>query len=74
VQLASLKEVLPLTGYQRGSVTVIGAKKAYPVFIDEIVELFDEIAVSAGAHGVQVVLKVADYVDLTAAHLAEIAN
>lgn len=72
VHLASLKEVLPLTGYERGSVTVIGAKKPYPVYVDEIVELFDEIAVSAGAHGVQVVLKPEDYIAATDATITSI--
>jgi len=74
VHLASLKEVFPLTGYQRGSVTVMGARKAFPVYLDEIAEVFDEIAVSAGAKGVQVVLDPADFIDLTTAHLAAIAN
>jgi Cys-tRNA(Pro)/Cys-tRNA(Cys) deacylase len=72
-RLASLKEVLPLTGYQRGAVTVIGAKKPLPVYLDEVAELFDKIAVSAGAHGVQVVLNPADYAGLTAARLAAIS-
>src|SRR3982751_103963 len=29
------KDVRPLTGYVRGGVTVLGAKKAYPVYADE---------------------------------------
>ena len=72
VHLASLKEVLPLTGYQRGSVTVIGAKRPLPVYLDEIAEIFDEIAVSAGAQGIQVVLKPEDYVRFTNATIAAI--
>src|SRR6476659_9027050 len=57
-----LKEVQPLTGYVRGGVTVLGAKKAYPVYVDETVELFDVVSVSAGARGLQVLLSPADYV------------
>ena len=72
MHLASLKEVRPLTGYERGAVTVIGAKKPYPVFVDEIVELFDVIAVSAGAKGLQVILKPDDYLALTNATVAPI--
>ena len=72
IRLASLKEVLPLTGYERGAVTAIGAKKPFPVFLDEIAELFDEIAVSAGARGLQVALSTAAYIDLTNAHIAAI--
>src|SRR5215469_16368027 len=47
-EMVSLKEVQPLTGYIRGGVTVFGAKKAYPVYADETLELFDVISVSAG--------------------------
>lgn len=55
-EMASLKDVQPLTGYIRGGVTVLGAKKAYPAFADETIELFDVISVSAGHRGVQIVL------------------
>src|SRR5438034_5174831 len=43
VQLVALKEVQPLTGYIRGGVTALGAKKPYPVYLDETAELFDVI-------------------------------
>ena len=72
IRLGSLKEVLPLTGYERGAVTAIGAKKPFPVYLDEIAELFDDIAVSAGAKGIQVVLATTDYVALTNATIAPI--
>jgi Cys-tRNA(Pro)/Cys-tRNA(Cys) deacylase len=49
-----LKEVQPLTGYIRGGVTAIGGKKDYPVFVDETIELFDVVAVSAGVRGTQI--------------------
>jgi Cys-tRNA(Pro)/Cys-tRNA(Cys) deacylase len=61
-EMASIKDVLPLTGYVRGGVTVFGAKKAFPVFIDETLEIFDQISVSAGARGTQIVLTPADYI------------
>jgi Cys-tRNA(Pro)/Cys-tRNA(Cys) deacylase len=62
VELAALKEVQPLTGYIRGGVTALACKREYPVFVDETVELFDAISVSAGARGMQIVLKPADYI------------
>jgi Cys-tRNA(Pro)/Cys-tRNA(Cys) deacylase len=65
-EMVSLKEVQPLTGYIRGGVTVFGAKKEFPVFADETIELFDLVSVSAGQRGVQVLLAPADY--LHAAH------
>ena len=61
LEMAPLKDVQPLTGYIRGGVTIFGAKKAYPVFVDETVILFDKISVSAGARGVQIILTPADY-------------
>ena len=65
-ELVPLKEVQPLTGYVRGGVTALACKREYPVFVDETVELFDAISVSAGARGLQIVLKPSDY--LAAVH------
>ena len=62
-EMASIKDVQPLTGYVRGGVTVFGAKKPFPVFIDETLELFDQISVSAGARGTQIILTPADYLE-----------
>ena len=61
MELVPLKEVQPLTGYIRGGVTALACKRGYPVFVDETVELFDAISVSAGVRGMQIVLKPADY-------------
>ena len=74
IRLASLKEVLPLTGYERGSVTAIGARKPFPVYLDEIAELFDRIAISAGAKGIQVILRPDDYITFTNATIAAIGR
>ena len=69
-EMAPLKDVQPLTGYIRGGVTLFGARKPYPVYIDETVVLFDRISVSAGARGVQLILSPADY--LRAAQALEV--
>ncbi|MFP5236921.1 MAG: Cys-tRNA(Pro) deacylase [Acidobacteriota bacterium] len=61
LEMSPLKDVQPLTGYIRGGVTIFGAKKAYPVFVDETVILFDQISVSAGARGTQIFLSPEDY-------------
>ena len=74
VEMARLEEVQPLTGYIRGGVTVLGAKKAYPVYVDETIELFDVVSVSAGARGLQVLLAPADYLRATGARLGPIAT
>jgi Cys-tRNA(Pro)/Cys-tRNA(Cys) deacylase len=60
-ELVPIKEVQPLTGYIRGGVTVFASKKPYPVFVDEPIELFDVISVSAGTRGMQIILSPADY-------------
>ena len=56
VEMLPLKELLPLTGYVRGGCSPIGMKKPFPTYIDETAQLFDEIAVSAGRRGVQIIL------------------
>ncbi|HEY6141725.1 MAG TPA: Cys-tRNA(Pro) deacylase [Thermoanaerobaculia bacterium] len=61
IDVVPLKEVQPLTGYIRGGVTALAAKKAYPVFADETIELFDVISISAGMRGAQIFLAPADY-------------
>src|SRR3989442_12525363 len=53
VEMVALREVQPLTGYIRGGVTVLGARKDYPAYADETIELFDAISVSAGVPGAQ---------------------
>ncbi len=61
VDVVSLREVTPLTGYVRGGVTALAGKKDYPVFVDETLEIFDVISVSSGARGTQILLAPADY-------------
>ena len=55
-EMVPLKDVQMLTGYIRGGVTVFGAKKPFPVWVDETVLLFDRISVSAGTRGTQLIL------------------
>jgi Cys-tRNA(Pro)/Cys-tRNA(Cys) deacylase len=74
IDTVPLKEVQPLTGYVRGGVTAMAAKKNYPVIVDETIELFDIICVSAGIRGAQLVLAPADYVRATNARVAGIAK
>jgi Cys-tRNA(Pro)/Cys-tRNA(Cys) deacylase len=73
-EMVSLKDVQPLTGYIRGGVTVFGAKKDFPVFADETIELFDLISVSAGARGTQVLLAPQDYVRASKATVADLTK
>ncbi len=74
VDTVPLKEVQPLTGYIRGGVTALAGKKEYPVFVDETLELFDHVAVSAGIRGTQLVLTPADYLRATRAKAGPLAR
>jgi Cys-tRNA(Pro)/Cys-tRNA(Cys) deacylase len=74
VELAALREVQPLTGYIRGGVTILGAKKPFPAYADETIELWDKISVSAGTRGMQIILSPADYLRATGALLGNIAR
>lgn len=73
-ELAPLRDVLPLTGYIRGGVTVFGAKKPYPVYADETIELFDSISVSAGRRGLQLIISPADYLRAASAKIVALAK
>ncbi len=68
IDLISLKELLQLTGYIRGGCSPVGMKKKYPTFIDETCQLFDEIAVSAGERGHQMLvppMELAQFINAT---------
>ena len=73
-EVVPLREVQPLTGYVRGGVTAMAGKKDYPTYVDETVELFDVISVSAGARGTQILLAPADYLRATRARVGAIAK
>jgi Cys-tRNA(Pro)/Cys-tRNA(Cys) deacylase len=74
IDTVALKEVQPLTGYIRGGVTAMAGRKDYPVFVDETLELFDVVAVSAGVRGTQIVLSPTDYLRATKGVVGAIAR
>ena len=72
VEMIHMKELLGLTGYIRGGCSPVGMKKKYPTFMDETAALYDEIAISGGARGLQMVLdpqQLMEYAEITAADL-----
>ncbi len=73
-EVVALKEVQPLTGYVRGGVTALAGRKDYPVFVDETVELFDVVSISAGVRGTQILLAPADYLRATRGTVGAIAK
>ena len=74
VDTVPLKELQPLTGFIRGGVTAIGGKKEYPVFVEETVELFDVISVSAGIRGTQILMAPADYLKVVKGKVGPISR
>lgn len=74
IQLVPVKELLALTGYVRGGVTAFAGKRDYPVYVDETIELFDTVSVSAGTRGLQILLAPADYLRITHGMIAAIAE
>jgi Cys-tRNA(Pro)/Cys-tRNA(Cys) deacylase len=74
VEMVPLREVQPLTGYVRGGVTVLGARKEYPAYADETIELFDVISVSAGIRGTQILLAPEDYLRATKANVGPLTR
>ena len=72
VELVHVKELLGLTGYIRGGCSPVGMKKHYPTFIDETCTLWDEIAVSAGARGHQMIVPPQPLAELVGAELTDI--
>lgn len=74
IDTVALKEVQPLTGYVRGGVTALAGRKEFPAYVDETIELFDVVSVSAGVRGTQIILAPADYLRATGGKVGAIAR
>lgn len=74
VEMVHLKEVFALTGYIRGGCSPLGAKKDYPVYLDERVQEQDNIAISAGKRGEQIILSPQDLIKAASATVVRIAR
>lgn len=74
IEMVRMNELLPLTGYIRGGCSPIGMKKTFPTFIDETAELFDEIAVSAGVRGQQIIIAPKDLIEYTAMTVSDLTQ
>jgi Cys-tRNA(Pro)/Cys-tRNA(Cys) deacylase len=73
VEMLPLKELRPTTGYLRGGCSPLGAKRSFPVYIDETAQLWEEIAVSAGLRGMQVLLAPEDLARAVGATFCDLA-
>jgi Cys-tRNA(Pro)/Cys-tRNA(Cys) deacylase len=74
IQLVPVRELQTLTGYIRGGVTALAAKRDFPVFVDETIELFDVVSISAGVRGTQILISPADYLRAIKGRMAPLAE
>jgi Cys-tRNA(Pro)/Cys-tRNA(Cys) deacylase len=74
IHLVPVKELQSLTGYIRGGVTALAAKRDFPVFVDETIERFDVVSISAGVRGRQILISPADYLRAIKGRLAPLAE
>ena len=72
MELVPVKELLTLTGYIRGGCSPVGMKKKYPTYMDETSQLYDEIAVSAGERGHQMILSPVSLARLVGAEFVDL--
>jgi Cys-tRNA(Pro)/Cys-tRNA(Cys) deacylase len=74
VVMLPVKELLSTTGYIRGGCSPVGMKKQFPTFIDETAVLYDEIAVSAGVRGFQMILPTDSLIDFVTMSTADLTK
>ena len=74
IQLVAVKDLQALTGYIRGGVTALAGKRDYPVYVDETIELFDVVSISAGMRGLQILIAPADYLRAIRGTLAALGH
>lgn len=72
MELIHVKELLGLTGYIRGGCSPVGMKKKYPTYFDETCQLYEEIAISAGERGHQMILEPVALAELVGAEMADL--
>ncbi len=72
IEMVHVKDLLGLTGYIRGGCSPIGMKKKFPTFVDETVELLEEVSISAGVRGCQILLRPEDLLSFTGAQTADL--
>ena len=72
IEMVAVKELLGLTGYIRGGCSPVGMKKHYPTWMDETAQIWEEIAVSAGERGHQMILPPEGLAKLAGAEFADI--
>ena len=70
--MVPVKDLLGLTGYIRGGCSPVGMKKLYPTYFDETCQMFDEIAISAGERGHQMIIPPMELIALVGGKISDI--
>ena len=65
IEMVQVKDLLATTGYIRGGCSPVGMKKNFPVFIDMSCMDYEEITVSAGVRGCQLLINREELVKFT---------
>lgn len=71
IEMIHVKDINKITGYIRGGCTPVGMKKLYPTIIHESAKNFDEIIISGGRLGLQIILNPNDLATVTNAKFAD---
>ena len=74
VEMIPFKDLLKITGYVHGGCSPLGLKKDYQVSIDESVLALEELYFSGGKVGVQVKVKVDDFLNLAHPKIADLVK
>lgn len=74
VEMIPFKDLLKITGYVHGGCSPLGLKKNYQVSIDESVLALEELYFSGGKVGVQVKVKVDDFLNLTHPKISDLVK
>lgn len=73
-EMIDVDDLFRVTGYLKGGCSPLGAKRAFPVFMDEDALLHECISVSAGLRGVQMLLAPADLQRIANATIADLKD
>ncbi|QIG89265.1 Cys-tRNA(Pro) deacylase [Chryseobacterium sp. POL2] len=73
-EMLPMKDLLATTGYIRGGCSPIGMKKNFPTYIEELATLEEEIIISAGKRGLQIILKPDDLKNIINAEFADLCH
>ena len=74
VELIAVKDLLKITGYIRGGCSPVGMKKKFPTYMDYTAEQFEEISVSAGVRGCQMIVNAKQLIAYTESTLVNVTE